>query len=126
MPYNLFQLSLLSLPFCNQYLIFLCNIGFNLMILFFKVLYFCFQLVYKSVLILDECSSLIILPHQPHYKINVAIIFKIYLFTWFYQFSMVCLISPKIFWQPSFMRLSPYFLGGLVRFLLCLYTKLLF
>ena len=52
--------------------------GFTSMILFFKVLHFCFQLVYQTVFILDECYGLVNLPHQFHSKLNMALIFKLY------------------------------------------------
>ena len=41
---------------------------------------------YQTVFILDECSGLINLTHQLHYKLNVALIFKLYPFICFVSF----------------------------------------
>ena len=62
------------------------TLGFKLMPLFLKVLHLCFQLVYQTFFLLDECSGLINMSHQFHYKLNVVLIFKLYLFRHFSHF----------------------------------------
>ena len=90
--------------------------GFILMLLFFKVLQFCFHLVYQTVFLLDECSGLVNLPHQFHYKLNMALILKLYLFSFFSQFfnGMADLIQVSlatIFYEVSVFFLTYIFLG---------------
>ena len=48
-------------------------------------LYCCFQLVYQTVFILDQGSILFNLPYKFHFKLNVALIFKLYPISCFYQ-----------------------------------------
>ena len=61
--------------------------GFTSMLIFFKVLNFCFQLFYQTIFLLDEWSRLFNLPHQFHSKLNVALILRLHLFSCFPQFS---------------------------------------
>ena len=108
----------------NLYLHEIHIVGFTSMIIFFKILQFCFQLVYQTVFLLDECSGFVNLPHQLHYKINVAFILKIYLYicfsplfngmaaciqvslaSIFYAFPVI--VFPHIFLGLNYIRLLP-------------------
>ena len=86
------------------------------MILLFKVLKSCFQLVYQTVFILDECSVPVNFPQQFHYNINVALIVKIYLFSWLLHFfncmdDFIQVGLETIFYKVSVIYLPHIFLG---------------
>ena len=86
LPYQLCQLFSSSIPSCNVHISLVCNSGlhFNASILQSPSLFF--RLFYHTAFILDCWYGLINLPHQLYYKLNVALIFKLYLFIWFSQF----------------------------------------
>ena len=102
--------------------------GFTSMLILFKVLNFCFLLVYQNFSLLDDFSVLVNFPHQFYYKLNMAFIYKLYLFSCFSQFSIVWLISSKLVWKPYFMQYPyfsfPIFCWASIRFLLYLSTVL--
>ena len=104
----------------------LCIRSFTHMIIFLKVLHFCFQLVYQTLFILDECSSLVNLPHQFQSTLNVYLIFKLYLFSWFPQFlnGMAGFIQVSL--AIIFYAYHPIFFWYSIRFLFWLSTILLF
>ena len=90
--------------------------GVTSMLLFFIVLNLLSQLVYQSVFLLDEFSSLVNLPHQVHYNLNVVLIFMLYLFTWFYWFFkgmyVFILVSLSILYYVVFLLSLPHILLG--------------
>ena len=86
------------------------------MILFFKVLYFCLLLVYQYVFLLNECSGIFNFTHQLHSKVNVALIFKLYLFSFFSQFfngmdAFTQVILATVFYAVSIIFLPHILLG---------------
>ena len=93
LSYQLFQLSYSYPPSCNPYLPLICNNSFNLIIIFFKVLYFLPYLIYETIFILDELFVLVNLLHQLHSNLSVVFIFKLYLFRFCSRFLLVWLIS---------------------------------
>ena len=102
------------------------------MLPFFKVLNFCFPLVYKIVFLLDNFSVLVNIPHQFHSKLNVALVLKFYLFSWFSQsfndmdnftevsletifYAVSVIFLPHVFWDPiSFL----FYISTILFFLL--------
>ena len=80
------------------------------MIIFFKVLHFCFQLVYENIFILDECTGLANLSHQFNYKFNVVLIFKLYFFRFFFQFFNGMADFIQIVFATSFYAVSVIYL----------------
>ena len=96
------------------------------MLLFFKVLNFFPQLVYQTVFLLADCSGLVNLPHQFHFKLNMALILRLYLFSYFSQLfnGMAAFIQVSlatIFYAPC-----PIFCWDSISFLLCLSNILFF
>ena len=126
LSYRLWRLGSSYIPSFNTYLVLLYGRGFTPVLLFSMEFNFCFQLVYQNVLILDECSALVNLPHYFRYKLNVAIIFKIYLFGCFYQFfngvdDFIIFSLATIFYASHYI----FYLASII-FLLWLWTVLFF
>ena len=94
------------------------------MILSFKFLHFCFQLVCHPVFILDKCSGLVKLPHQFHSKLNVALIFKPYLFIWFFRCFNVMADFIQVSLATIFYVSCPIFWWGSIIF--CLFLSTIF
>ena len=84
---------------------------FTLMLLFLKLLYFCFPLIYQTAFLLDDCSGLVKLPHQFHSKLKLCSSSNSIFSASFLSFSMVWLLSSKLFWKSYFIRLAPYCFG---------------
>ena len=129
MTSKLWQPRSLSITSCNPYIEFLGNSGFTLMLLFFKVLQFCFQVVYQTVSPLDDCSGLVNFLHQLQYKLNVALILKLYLlrcFSWFLNdMADFIQVSLATIFHPIFVLFLFHILLKLISFLFYLSTILL-
>ena len=98
------------------------EVGFTSMLLLFKVLPFLFQLVYQTAFIHDNFSSLVNLPHQFHYKLNVVLILELYLFSFFSQLfnGMTALIQVSLatrFYSVSIILLFHILLDSIIFFL---------